>query len=108
MSGGTCRRRPDAFRVRHIRRGIAVALAEGTFGNGVGVTAHLQEGPDFPDAWRLFGETPTHVVVSCNASAVEEIKAIVEKYAGLFVQNIGETGTDHLRIKVNGKTAIDE
>ena len=88
--------------------GIAVALAEGAFGNGVGVTAHLQEGPDLPDAWRLFGETPSHVIVSCNASAVEEIKAIVQKYAGLLVENIGETGTDHLRIKINGKRVIDE
>ncbi|HMD20623.1 MAG TPA: phosphoribosylformylglycinamidine synthase subunit PurL [Alloacidobacterium sp.] len=88
--------------------GIAVALAEGAFGNGVGVTAHLQEGPDLPVAWQLFGETSTQIIVSCGASAVEKIKAIVGKYAGLLVQNIGETGTDHLRIKLNGKIAIDE
>src|SRR5271170_1781952 len=88
--------------------GIAVALAEGAFGNGVGVTAHLQEGPDLPVAWQLFGETSTQIIVSCDASAVEKIKAIVGKYAGLLVQNIGETGTDHLRIKLNGKIAIDE
>src|SRR5277367_3347467 len=88
--------------------GIAVALAEGAFGNGVGVTAHLQEGPDLPVAWQLFGETSTQIIVSCGASAVEKIKAIVGKYAGLLVQNIGETGSDHLRIKLNGKIAIDE
>jgi phosphoribosylformylglycinamidine synthase II len=88
--------------------GIAVALAEGAFGNGVGVTAHLQEGPDLPVAWQLFGETSTQIIVSCDAFAVEKIKAIVQKYAGLLVQNIGETGADHLRITVNGKTAIDE
>src|SRR5271156_4103294 len=61
--------------------GIAVALAEGAFGNGVGVTAHLQEGPDLPVAWQLFGETSTQIIVSCGASAVEKIKAIVGKYA---------------------------
>ena len=88
--------------------GIAVALVEGAFGNGIGISAHLQEGPDLPIAWRLFGETPTQVIVTCNASAVAKVKAIVHKHAGLLVQDIGETVKDHFRIKVNGKTVIDE
>jgi len=88
--------------------GIAVALAEGAFGNGVGVSAHLFEGPDLPIAWQLFGETPTQVVVSCDASAVEKIKAIVGKYSGLLVQTVGETVKDHFRIQVNNRTVIDE
>ncbi len=88
--------------------GIAVALAEGAFGNGVGVSAHLLEGPDLPTAWQLFGETATQVIVSCDASAVEKIKSIVGKYVGLLVLNIGETVKDHFRIQVNGKTVIAE
>jgi phosphoribosylformylglycinamidine synthase len=88
--------------------GIAVALAEGAFGNGVGVSAHLQEGPDLPVAWQLFDETPTQAVVTCDASSVEKIKAVVRKYAGLLVQDIGETVKDRIHIKVNGKTAISE
>jgi phosphoribosylformylglycinamidine synthase len=88
--------------------GIAVALAEGAFGNGVGVSVHLQKGPDLPVAWRLFGETPTQVIVSCDASAVEKIKAIVNKHAGLLVQYIGETEKNLFRIQVNGKRVIDE
>ncbi len=88
--------------------GVAVALAEGSFGNGIGVSAHLIEGPDLPVAWQLFGETSTQVIVSCDASAVESIKAIVGKHAGLLIQDIGETVKDHFRIKVNHKTVIDE
>jgi phosphoribosylformylglycinamidine synthase II len=88
--------------------GIAVALAEGAFGNEVGVSAHLQEGPDLPVAWQLFGETATQVIVTCDAAAVAKVKAIVHKYAGLLVQDIGETVTDHFRIRVNGKMVIDE
>jgi phosphoribosylformylglycinamidine synthase subunit PurL len=88
--------------------GIAVSLAEGAFGNEVGVSAHLQEGPDLPVAWQLFGETSTQVIVTCDAAAVAKVKAIVHKYAGLLVQDIGETVKDHFRIKVNGKMVIDE
>jgi len=88
--------------------GIAVALAEGAFGNGIGVSAHLEEGPDLPVGWRLFGETPTQVIVSCDASAVEKIKAIVQKHAGLLVHYIGETEKNLFRIQVNGKRVIDE
>jgi len=88
--------------------GIAVALAEGSFGNGIGVTAHLQEGPDLPVAWQLFGETATQVVVTCDASTVEKIKAVVVKHAGLMALYIGETEKNIFRIKVNGKTVIDE
>lgn len=88
--------------------GIAVALAEGSFGNGIGVTAHLQEGLDLPVAWQLFGETATQVVVTCDASTVEKIKAVVAKHAGLMALYIGETEKNLFRIKVNGKTVIDE
>ena len=88
--------------------GIAVALAEGSFGNGIGVTAHLQEGPDLPVAWQLFGETATQVVVTCDALTVEKIKAVVAKHAGLMALYIGETEKNLFRIKVNGKTVIDE
>jgi phosphoribosylformylglycinamidine synthase len=88
--------------------GIAVALAEAAFGNDVGVSAHLQEGPDLPVAWQLFGETASQVIVTCDASAVEKIRAIVKKHDGLLVQNIGETTASRLQITVNGTTAIDE
>ncbi len=88
--------------------GIAVALAEGTFGNGIGLSVHLKEGPDLPIAWQLFSESATQVLVSCDAAAVEKIKAIVKKHSGLLVQNIGETVKDRFRIQVNNKTVIDE
>ncbi|WP_158749080.1 phosphoribosylformylglycinamidine synthase subunit PurL [Acidobacterium sp. S8] len=88
--------------------GIAVTLAEGSFENGIGVSAHLQEGPDLPIAWQLFSETATQVIVTCDAAAVEKIRAIVSKHNSLLVQNIGETVKDRFRIQVNGKTVIDE
>jgi phosphoribosylformylglycinamidine synthase subunit PurL len=88
--------------------GIAVTLAESAFGNGIGVSAHLEQGPDLPIAWQLFGESATQVIVSCNAAAVKKIKAIVSKYAELAVQDLGETVKDHFRIQVNGRTVVDE
>jgi phosphoribosylformylglycinamidine synthase subunit PurL len=88
--------------------GIAVTLAESAFGNGIGVSAHFEQGPDLPVAWQLFGESATQVIVSCNAAAVKKIKAIVSKYAELAVQDLGETVKDHFRIQVNGRTVVDE
>jgi phosphoribosylformylglycinamidine synthase II len=88
--------------------GIAVALAEGAFGNGVGVSAHLQEGPDLPVAWQLFGETASQIIVTCDMTAVEKIRAVVKRHDGLLAQNIGETVANEFRIQVNDKTAIDE
>jgi phosphoribosylformylglycinamidine synthase subunit PurL len=88
--------------------GIAVALAEGAFGNGVGVSAHLQEGSDLPVAWQIFGETASQVIVTCDMSAVEKVRAIVKKYDWLLMLDIGETVADRFQIQVNGKTVIDE
>jgi len=88
--------------------GIAVALAEASFGNGVGVSAHLQEGADLPVAWQLFSETASQIIVTCDISSVEKVRAIVKKHDGLLVQNIGETIASGFKIKVNGKTVIDE
>ncbi|HEX3438559.1 MAG TPA: phosphoribosylformylglycinamidine synthase subunit PurL [Pseudacidobacterium sp.] len=88
--------------------GIAVALSEGGFGNGVGASVYLQETPDLPVAWTLFNETATQAIITCDMSSVEKIEAIVKKYPALLIENVGETVKANLRIQVNGKTVIDE
>ncbi|MDI3255254.1 MAG: phosphoribosylformylglycinamidine synthase subunit PurL [Bacillota bacterium] len=88
--------------------GIAVALAEAGFGNGVGVHVELPQTPDLPLAWTLFHETATQVIVSCAQVSVEKVKAVVGKYPELLVANLGETVKDSFRIQVQGMTVIDE
>ncbi|HYK37173.1 phosphoribosylformylglycinamidine synthase subunit PurL [Alloacidobacterium sp.] len=88
--------------------GITVTLAESAFGNGIGVSAHLEEGSDLPLTWQLFGETATQVVVSCDAGAAKKIEQVIGKYPELTVKYIGETEKNFFRIQVNGRTVIDE
>ncbi len=88
--------------------GIAVALAEAGFRNGIGVLTSLQETADLPAAVALFSEPATQVIVSCAIASVEKIEAIVQKYSELQVENLGKTVKDSFRIQVNGKTLVDE
>jgi phosphoribosylformylglycinamidine synthase II len=88
--------------------GISVALAEAGFGNNIGAHVNLQQTPDLPVAWTLFGETATQVIVSCAQASVGKIQTIIRKYPELLVANLGETVKDSFRIQVNGRTVIDE
>jgi phosphoribosylformylglycinamidine (FGAM) synthase-like enzyme len=88
--------------------GIAVTLAEGCFGQGIGVRVNLLEGADLPVAWRLFHEGATQVVVSCHERDVAAVRAAVKASAGLVIEDIGETNADGFVLAVNGKTVVDE
>ena len=88
--------------------GIAVALAEGSFGHGIGVRANLLKAPDLPAEWDLFGETASQCLVSCPKGSVAEIENLVRQQPGLMVAMLGETVTDLFELAVDGRVLIRE
>jgi phosphoribosylformylglycinamidine synthase II len=88
--------------------GIAVALAEGCFEGSVGVRVQLQEGGGMPMAWRLFGESATQVLLTCEQEKVAAVREAVKAAEGLAVEEIGETVGDAFHIAVNGASVVDE
>jgi phosphoribosylformylglycinamidine synthase len=88
--------------------GIAVALAEGCFEGNVGVAVDLAAGGELPVAWRLFGETATQVLLTCDPEKVSNVREAVAAAGGLAVDVLGETVKEKFRIAVNGATVVDE
>ena len=95
--------------------GIAVALAEGCFQNGIGIRANLEKSPDLPVEWDLFAETATQVIITCSKTAASEIERIVEQTGakndgqdGLMVATLGETVADIFELAVDGRVVIRE
>ena len=88
--------------------GIAVALAEACFEKKIGVRVSLDESFDLPIAWRLFHESSSQVLVTCDASEVEFVREIVADHPGLIVEHIGSTTEELFEIKVNGSPVLRE
>jgi phosphoribosylformylglycinamidine synthase subunit PurL len=89
--------------------GIAVALAEGCFTNGVGVHVSRSAGvTGDPDACLLFGENASEVIVTCAPESVEKIKIVADDYGFVTVVPLGETIADRVEISVNGRRVISE
>jgi phosphoribosylformylglycinamidine synthase II len=88
--------------------GIAVALAEGCFEGNVGVAVNLGGGGELPVAWRLFGESATQVLLTCDPEKVSNVREAVAAAGGLAVDVMGETVDKVFRIAVNGATVVDE
>ena len=88
--------------------GIAVTLAESCFGNGIGVRVSLQQAPETPSAWHLFGESATQIIVSCDPAVTKKVSDIVGKYDGLTMEIIGETLKDEFEIRLGGKSIIHD
>jgi phosphoribosylformylglycinamidine (FGAM) synthase-like enzyme len=92
--------------------GIAVTLAECTFGTGgVGAEVSLEgtraaSSATLDDAAVLFGESASRVVVSLRPEDVTEVLQRAAA-AGVSARVIGETGGNRLRIAVAGRTVID-
>ena len=90
--------------------GLAVTLAECTFGSGgIGVEVALDgvktvPGP-FVEAATLFGESASRVVVSVADGHVAQVLGAAAA-AGVPAQVIGRTGGSHIRIDVDGTTAV--
>jgi hypothetical protein len=68
----------------------------------------LAEGPDLPIAWRLFHESATQVLVTCDPSEIEFVREIVADYSGLLAEQIGNTTEELFEIRINGAPVIRE
>jgi phosphoribosylformylglycinamidine synthase subunit PurL len=84
--------------------GIAVTLAESAMPAGVGAKIDLS-GQDLPLEFVLFGEDASRVVISCDRANLARIQQIAGKY-GVSSDVIGETTSQDLEIKVDGRVAV--
>jgi phosphoribosylformylglycinamidine synthase subunit PurL len=88
--------------------GIAVGLAEGCFGNGIGIRANLEKAPDLPLEWDLFAESASQMVLTASKTAVAEIERTVHKHNGLMVAVLGETAPEVFELAVDSRVLIRE
>ncbi len=84
--------------------GIAVALAEAGFLNGIGAQVELKS-DDLPAEYILFGEDASRVLVSCDRQLLSRIKEVAGKH-GVAAEVIGETTAGNLEIVVDGQTVV--
>lgn len=89
--------------------GLAITLAECTFGAGIGVEVALDGVKTVPAAFveaaTLFGESASRVVVSVRDGHVAQVLGAAAA-AGVPAQVIGRTGGGDIRIDVDGVTAV--
>jgi phosphoribosylformylglycinamidine synthase II len=88
--------------------GIAVALAEACFRNGIGLRANLSKSPDLPAEWDLFAETASQCVISCPQESVVRVEKLVGQFPGLMVVTLGETVADLFELAVDSRVLIRE
>ncbi|HMK30689.1 MAG TPA: phosphoribosylformylglycinamidine synthase subunit PurL [Terriglobales bacterium] len=84
--------------------GLAVALAESGFANGVGARVELAAS-DLPAVCELFGEDASRIVLSCAPARVAGIKEMAAKH-GIAASLIGETQSDKLEITIGGRVVV--
>jgi phosphoribosylformylglycinamidine synthase II len=84
--------------------GIAVALAESTFANRIGVKVNLSS-QSLPPEFVLFGEDASRIVISCDPSLLSRIQQVAVRY-GLSAETIGETVLDRVEIELDEQTAV--
>jgi len=85
--------------------GLAVALAEMTFGRDLGCKVALPAQPGRADAL-LFGEDAGRIVVAYPAAAADRVAAMAREHGAPF-QEVGEVGGSSLVIKSGERTLID-
>jgi phosphoribosylformylglycinamidine synthase subunit PurL len=84
--------------------GIAVTLAESAFGKGIGLRVNLPS-TGLPPEFVLFGEDASRVVISCDRSKLGGIQQVAAKYR-LSADEIGETVSDQVEIKLDGRVVV--
>jgi phosphoribosylformylglycinamidine synthase len=84
--------------------GLLVALAEKAFSKKVGARVNLASS-GLPQAFVLFGEDASRIVVSCDPAHVERIKQVADKN-GIVADVLGETIAGGLEVAVDGKPVI--
>jgi phosphoribosylformylglycinamidine (FGAM) synthase-like enzyme len=84
--------------------GLAVAVAESGFRNGVGVTVEVESsGP--PAECLLFGEDASRVVISCDPEQVRRIQQVAVQY-GVNAFAFGVTTRENFEIKLDGRVVV--
>src|SRR5438445_813348 len=88
--------------------GLAVALAECCFSslNRVAVGADIDLTGEYSIAARLFGESPSRIIVSFDEAALGDIEVTVAR-AACPMTLLGRVGSDRLRIESDGEEVID-
>jgi phosphoribosylformylglycinamidine synthase II len=84
--------------------GIAVTLAESAFPKGVGFRVNLAS-LGLPSEFVLFGEDASRVVISCDRGNLARIQQVAAKYR-LSAEEIGETVSGHVEIRVDGRAVV--
>jgi len=85
--------------------GIAVALAQGAFPNGMGATVEQDKSLMVHPLFGLFAEPASRVLVTTDPSNLAEIERLAGRYSFL-VARIGTTGGASLEISVDGEPFI--
>ncbi len=84
--------------------GIAVTLAECSFGRGIGAKVDLRSEGSAPEL-ALFGEDASRILISCDPQNLARIQQAAAKYS-LSAQPIGSTISGKLEISLDGKIAV--
>ena len=84
--------------------GLAVALTEKAFAQGVGARVNLASN-GLPAEFVLFGEDASRIVISCDPADVSRIQQITEKY-GIAAETLGETIFERLEISLDEKLVV--
>ncbi|HET9086596.1 MAG TPA: AIR synthase-related protein, partial [Acidobacteriaceae bacterium] len=89
--------------------GLAVALAEAAFANGIGVSAELSAASGRPgtEVLALFSEPASHVLVTCAEADLENVLQLASQGV-LEALRIGTTIAADFKLKVNGRQVICE
>ncbi len=81
--------------------GLAVALAESAFPNGVGARVELVSS-GLAAEFLLFGEDSSRILISCASEHVGRIQELAVEY-GIAAEVLGETVTERIEILVDGR-----
>jgi phosphoribosylformylglycinamidine synthase len=84
--------------------GLAVALAEESFPNGVGARVNVSSN-EMPAEFALFAEDAGRIVISCVSGNVSRIKQVAEKH-GIAACVLGETIPGRLEISLDNKLVV--
>jgi phosphoribosylformylglycinamidine synthase len=85
--------------------GIAVALAQATFRNGIGAKVEQEQALMVHPLFGLFAEPASTVLLTCDPSQLGAIEELADEYS-FYAARIGTTGGDRLEIAVYGDTFI--
>jgi phosphoribosylformylglycinamidine synthase subunit PurL len=84
--------------------GLAVALAESSFLQDIGLKAVITSN-GLPSDAVLFGEEASRILISCIQENIQRIKGIAVKY-GITLETIGETVAGRFEVNLDGRNII--